>query len=228
MIRMDSYHGDLVFDQDGLIDITINASKGVAIGSGLGGHTSIRRGIYKLNLMGQQCVGLGSIEGNIEPLISNCCFEVKSTAINAIGVGSFTGNCDTMIEHSSVHMDFFGSDVVLIGSKQSDKLNISIFSAAFTVKARAHDITTFGSGTAAPTNINIDYLATRIDIEGTQTCIFRGVDSSVKVRVSNSRTEGSVVTNLEDREYEGVMDYKIWDSTVTLNWNGQVISEDHI
>lgn len=224
---MGSYHGDLVFDQDGLIDITINASKGIAIGSGLGGHTSIRRGAYKLNLMGQQCVGFGSIEGNIEPLISNCAFEVKSTAINAVGIGSFTGNCDTMIEHSSVNMDFFGSDVVLVGSKKSDKLNISIFSAAFTMKARAHDITAIGSGTAAPTNINIDYLATKIDIEGSQTDIFRGVDSGVKVRVSNSRTEGSIVTNLEDREYDGVMDYKIWDSTVSINRNGQMIS-DHI
>ena len=124
-------------------------------------------------------------------------------------------------------MDFFGSDVVLVGSKKSDKLNISIFSAAFTMKARAHDITAIGSGTAAPTNINIDYLATKIDIEGSQTDFFRGVDSGVKVRVSNSRTEGSIVTNLEDREYDGVMDYKIWDSTVSINRNGQMIS-DHI
>ena len=226
--ELNAYHGDLVFDQDGLIDITVNATRGIAIGSGLGGHISIRRGAYKLNLMGQQNVGIGSVTGNIEPLISNCALEIKSAALNAVGIGSFTGKCDTMIEHSSVNLDFFGNEVVMIGSKMSDKLNISIFSAALTAKARAHDITVVGSGKAAPTNINIDYLATKVDIEGKLAGLFRGVDSSVKVRVSNSRTEGSIVTTLEDHTYDGVMDYSISDSAVKISLNGQEVEKDHI
>lgn len=222
----DSYHGDIVFDQDGLIEITISGQKGVAIGSGLGGHISIRRGVYRLSLMGQQCVGIGSLYGDIEPLISNCALEIKSGALSAVGIGSFAGKCDIMVEHSSVSLDFFGNDVVHIGSKKSDKLHISIYSAALTAKARAHDIVVLGSGTASPTNIYLDYVAMKIDIEGGQTGIYRGVDSSVKVRVSNCRTEGSVVTTLEDHKYDGEMDISVTTSSVFLNMNGKMMIDD--
>ena len=223
---VDSYHGDIVFDQDGLIEITISGQKGIAIGSGLGGHLSIRRGVYRLSLMGQQCVGIGSLYGDIEPLISNCALEIKSGALSAVGIGSFAGKCDIMVEHSSVSMDFFGNDVVHIGSKKSDKLHISIYSAALTAKARAHDIVVLGSGTASPTNIYLDYVAMKIDIEGGQTGIYRGVDSSVKVRVSNCRTEGSVVTTLEDHKYDGEMDMSVTTSSIFLNMNGKMMIDD--
>ncbi|MBQ5490072.1 MAG: EAL domain-containing protein, partial [Oscillospiraceae bacterium] len=138
---MDSYHGDLVFDQDGLIEVTVNANRSVAIGSGLGGHITVRRGMYKLNLMGQHSVGIGSNTGDIDPLISNCFIGIKSVAQSAVGIGSFTGRCDMMIEHSSVNMDFEGADVVMLGSKQSEKLQISIYSATVIAQSKAPDIT---------------------------------------------------------------------------------------
>ena len=225
---MDSYHGDIVFDQDGLIDITVNATKSVAIGSGLGGHISIRRGAYKINLMGQQSVGIGSISGDIEPLISNCAMEIKSVALSGIGIGSFLGRCDTMIEHSSVNMDFFGNDVILVGSKRSDKLQISIFSAAFTARARAHDVTVLGSGTAGPTTINIDYLAFKVDLEGKQVGIYRGVDKSVKIRISNSQTSGNIATNLSIPKLSDDMDFKVNNSSVSLSLNGKMMSKDDL
>ncbi|MBO4604421.1 MAG: EAL domain-containing protein, partial [Clostridiales bacterium] len=220
---MDSYHGDIVFDQDGLIEITVNSTKGVAIGSGLGGHISIRRGAYKLSLMGQQGVGVGSLSGDIEPLISNCAMEIKSVALSGIGIGTMLGRCDVMLEHSSVIMDFFGNDVVLIGSKKSDKLNISIYSAAFTAKARAHDITAVGSSTASPTTVNIDYLAFKVDLEGKQAGIFRGMDKSVKVRISNSQTSGSIVTSLDIPNNSDAMDFHAAGSTLSLNLNGRMV-----
>lgn len=222
---MDSYHGDIVFDQDGLIDITINSTKGVAIGSGLGGHTSIRRGAFKLNLMGQQSVGIGSISGDIEPLISNCALEIKSVALSGIGVGSFLGRCDIMIEHTSVNMDFFGNDVILVGSKHSDKLQISIFSAAFTARARSNDVTVLGSGSAGPTIINIDYLALKVDIEGKQVGIYRGVDKSVKIRISNTQTSGKINTTLGIPKHAADMDFKVNNSSVELDINGHMMTE---
>ena len=222
---MDSYNGDIVFDQDGLIEITVNATKSVAIGSGLGGHISIRRGAYKLKLMGQQGVGIGSVSGDIEPLISNCALEINSVALSGVGIGSMVGRSDIMIEHSSVNMDFLGNEVVLIGSKRSDKLNISIFSAAFTAKARAHDITAVGSGSAGPTIVNIDYLAFHVDLEGKQAGIYRGMDKSVKVRISNSQTTGSIVTSLEVPKYSNEMDFNAAGSTVSLTINGKQMTE---
>ncbi|MBR3463184.1 MAG: EAL domain-containing protein [Clostridiales bacterium] len=222
---MHSFHGDMIFDQDGRVEVFTNATKGIGIGSGLGGHLSIRSGLYSIKLMGKQGVGIGSFSGDIEPLVSNCALEIKSSALSAVGIGSMVGNCDTMVEHVSMKLDFTGNDVVMIGSKHSEKLQISIYSATFTGKARANDITVFGSGTAAPTNINIDYVTVKIDLEGRQAGLYRGLDPRVKVRVSNSNTEGIINTLLEVPKYAGEMDFKVTNSNTTLNINGHMLVE---
>ena len=133
-----------------------------------------------------------------------------------------------MIEHTSLGMDFFGNDVILIGSKHTDKLQISIFSAAFTAKARAHDITVLGSGTAGPTIINIDYLAFKVDLEGKQVGIYRGVDKSVKIRISNSQTTGNIITTLGIPKHAADMDFKVNNSSVALDINGHMMTGDRV
>ncbi len=223
---MDSYHGDLVFDQDGRIEISVNANKSVAIGSGLGGHITIRRGMYKLNLMGQSSVGLGSISGDIDPIISNCYLEATSVALSAIGIGSIMGRCDMMIEHSSVKMDFKGTEVVMIGSKHSEKLQLSIYSATVNMISKAHDITVFGSGTAAPSTISLDHVSLRVDIGGKSAGIYRGMDKRVKIRVSNSKTEGSIFTGLDVPKHAGEMDFKVTGSLTKLDINGTMLTEN--
>ena len=219
---MDSYHGDLVFDQDGLIEVTVNANRSVAIGSGLGGHITVRRGMYKLNLMGQHSVGIGSNTGDIDPLISNCFIGIKSVAQSAVGIGSFTGRCDMMIEHSSVNMDFEGADVVMLGSKQSEKLQISIYSATVIAQSKAPDITVVGSGTAAPSNVIIDYVSLRVDLGGIKAGIYRGMDDKVKVRVSNSRVEGVIFTSLDIPKHADDMDFQVTGSITKLDINGRL------
>ena len=219
---MDSYHGDLVFDQDGLIEVTVNANRSVAIGSGLGGHITVRRGMYKLNLMGQHSVGIGSNTGDIDPLISNCFIGIKSVAQSAVGIGSFTGRCDMMIEHSSVNMDFEGTNVVMLGSKQSEKLQISIYSATVIAQSKAPDITVVGSGTAAPSNVIIDYVSLRVDLGGIKAGIYRGMDDKVKVRVSNSKVEGVIFTSLDIPKHADDMDFQVTGSITKLDINGHL------
>ena len=223
---MDSYHGDLVFDQDGLIEITVNANKSVAIGSGLGGHITVRRGMYKLNLMGQNSVGIGSYFGDIEPLISNCYIGIKSVAQSAVGIGSFMGRCDMMIEHSSLNLDFEGAEIVMIGSKHSEKLQISVYSATVIAQSKAHDITVIGSGTAAPSNITIDYVTLRVDLGGKQAGIYRGMDNKVKVRVSNSKVEGVIFTNLDVPKHSDDMDFQVTGSLTKLDINGRLFEHN--
>ena len=223
---MDSYHGDLVFDQDGKIEISVNANKSVAIGSGLGGHITVRRGMYKLNLMGQNSVGIGSVSGDIDPIISNCYIEVASVAISAIGIGSIMGRCDMMIEHTSIKMDFNGTDIIMIGSKHSEKLQLSIYSATVNMKSKADDITVFGSGTAGPTNITIDFVSIRVDLGGKKAGIYRGMDKNVKIRVSNSKTEGTIFTSLKIPEHSKDMDFKVKGSLTKLDINGEMFIEN--
>ena len=223
---MDSYHGDIIFDQDGRIEISVNANKSVAIGSGLGGHLTVRRGMYKLNLMGQTSVGIGSISGDIDPIISNCYIEVASVALTGIGIGSLMGRCDMMIEHSSINMDFNGNDVIMVGSKHSEKLQISIYSATINMKSKAQDITAFGSGTAGPTNIVIDHVSLRVDLGGRQAGIYRGMDKKVRIRISNSKTEGSIFTDLDIPKHADEMDFKVTGSLTNLDINGHALVEN--
>ena len=223
---MDSYHGDIVFDQDGRIEISVNANKSVAIGSGLGGHITVRRGMYKLNLMGQTSVGIGSISGDIDPIISNCYLEIASVALSGIGIGSIMGRCDMMIEHSSLNMDFNGNEVVMVGSKHSEKLQISIYSATISMKSKAHDITALGSATAAPSSITIDHVSLRVDLGGKTAGIYRGMDKRVRIRVSNSKTEGSIFTGLDIPGHINDMDFKITGSLTKLDINGNMLVEN--
>lgn len=225
---LDSYHGDLIFDQDGQIEVFINANKGVAIGSGLGGHIIIRRGMYKLNLMGQQAVGFGSINGDIEPLISNCFIGIKSVAQSAIGIGSVMGRCDLMIEHTSMNLDFEGSDVIFIGSKHSENLQIRIYSATIIMRATGSDIVAIGSGSGDPSNITVDYITFRVDIGGKRAYIFKGEDKNVKVRFSNSRLEGSLFTIIDVAKTEQDIDLEIAGCLYKLDINGVMVEKNSI
>ena len=172
--------------------------------------------------MGQHAVGIGSNTGDIDPLIGNCFIGIKSVALSAVGIGSFMGRCDMMIEHSSVNMDFEGSEIVMLGSKHSEKLQISIYSATVLAQSKAHDITVIGSGTAAPSNIIIDYVSLRVDLGGKQAGIYRGMDDRVKVRVSNSKVEGVIFTNLDVPKHSEDMDFQVTGSITKLDINGHL------
>lgn len=223
---MDSYHGDLIFDQDGRIEISVNANKSVALGSGLGGHITIRRGMYRLNLMGQTAVGIGSISGDIDPIISNCYLEITSVALTAVGVGSITGRCDMMIEHISMKADFNGSKVAIVGSIDSGKLKISIYSATISMKSGCDNATCFGSLNGRPSNINIDYISLKVDLTGKLPGLYRGNDKSVKIRVANSKIEGSIFANAGVPDYSKLLDYKVAGSLSKLDINGEIVVEN--
>ena len=223
---MDSYHGDLIFDQDGRIEISVNANKSVALGSGLGGHITIRRGMYKLNLMGQTAVGIGSISGDIDPIISNCYLEITSVAFTAVGVGSITGRCDMMIEHVSMKADFNGSKVAIVGSIDSGKLKISVYSATISMKSGCDNVTCFGSLNGRPSNINIDYISLNVDLSGKLPGLYRGNDKSVKIRVANSKIEGSIFANAGVPDYSKLLDYKVAGSLSKLDINGEMVVEN--
>ena len=166
--------------------------------------------MYRLNLMGQNSVGIGSISGDIDPIISNCYMEINNVAISAVGIGSVMGRCDMMIEHASIKMDFSGTDVVMIGSKRSEKLRLSIYSCTVNFSAQVDDVTVFGSSSGNPSNITIDFVSIRTDIGGKTADIFRGHDKSVKVRLSNSRVSG-LSTWAKQWEVEGT-------TSVTASW----------
>jgi hypothetical protein len=82
-----------------------------------------------------------------------------------------------------------------------------------------------GSGSAGPTIINIDYLALKVDIEGKQVGIYRGVDKSVKVRISNTQTSGKINTTLGIPKHAADMDFKVNNSSVELDINGHMMTE---
>jgi hypothetical protein len=123
-------------------------------------------------------------------------------------------------------MDFNGNDVIMVGSKHSEKLQISIYSATINMKSKAQDITAFGSGTAGPTNIVIDHVSLRVDLGGRQAGIYRGMDKKVRIRISNSKTEGSIFTDLDIPKHAEEMDFKVTGSLTNLDINGHALVEN--
>ena len=182
--------------------------------------------MYKLNLMGQTAVGIGSISGDIDPIISNCYLEITSVAFTAVGVGSITGRCDMMIEHVSMKADFNGSKVAIVGSIDSGKLKISVYSATISMKSGCDNVTCFGSLNGRPSNINIDYISLNVDLSGKLPGLYRGNDKSVKIRVANSKIEGSIFANAGVPDYSKLLDYKVAGSLSKLDINGEMVVEN--
>lgn len=221
-----SGHGDLRFDQDGAIEIALNTTKGTAIGSGLGGAINIQKGSYLIRLSGQECVGIGSFEGTIEPVITSCAIEIQSTALSVVGIGSISGNATIMIERSSFVGVFTGNDVVILGTRSSDNTAINIYNTNVTVSLNCRSGVVFGSFQAKPTDIVIDYASVNINCEGKTAAIFRGLDERVRINITSSHIEGKVRTELNVPGGVQRMQFNLIHSSSRLDMNGHMIVQD--
>ena len=223
---IDSRHGKIIFQQDGTLDLRFNCSRGVALGSGLGGEINILKGKYIFNISGQECVGIGSFEGNINPVIKKCSIEMTNTALTGVGVGSFRGEARITMEDLSFVGDFTNNEIVVLGTRFAPYTGVSVSRGSIIVKMVCSSGAVAGSFTARDSLIRFDYISLAVDLDGKSAAIYRGMDKNVKVDVTNSHIEGNVKTELKVPEGAGKMDFHVVGSTTRLHINGELLRED--
>ncbi|MCR4689316.1 MAG: EAL domain-containing protein [Saccharofermentans sp.] len=222
----DSKHGRIIFQQDGTIDLNLNCAKGIAIGAGLGGDIDILKGKYIFNLSGQECVGIGSVSGDIRPVIKNCSIEMNSTALIFVGIGSVRGKTEIIMEDLAFEGNFTNNEVVCFGTRFAEFTTVTVTRANIIVKMLCSSGAVAGSFVAKDTVIRFNYLAMSVDLSGKSAAIYRGMDKNVSINVTSSHIEGNVKTELKVPEGAKRMDFHVTESSTRLYINGELLRED--
>ena len=185
--------GNIIFDQDGTVEVSLNASRGICIGAGNGAGITFKKGRYFLKLSGQQGVGIGTILGDFAPVINNCLINMSSNMMTSVGIGSIEGNVDLNIEHIALISDFKGNDVVVFGNiRRAKTTNIDIYSVTLQSKYSATNGIMFGSLDCSPSNIKLEYATIRAECDGRQVSLFRGTDLSSELSISECSIDGKI------------------------------------
>ena len=90
---LSSPHGPLTFAQDGAVDIHMNGTEGVCIGSGSGGAITIERGSYDLVVNCERGVGIGAFRGHATYRLHDCSVKLHVAVIRGCGAGVMDGEC---------------------------------------------------------------------------------------------------------------------------------------
>lgn len=221
--NMSSSAGKITFEQDGTIDVSINASKGVCIGAGHGARISIRRGKYFLKMSGNRGVGIGTLIGDAAPFISNCQIDLTSTMMTSVGIGSLEGNVRLKVERTSYISSFDGNEISAIGSIRRGKCNIDMFSVTFQTKFNATSGLMLGPLDVAPSDIKLRYATLRVECTGKQVSVFRGIDTNSKVSVIESNIEGKIESSQRVPLYLDSMEFTREQVGMMVDINGEPV-----
>jgi len=141
----DAKHGELIFNQDGIIEIKGSGMRGVGIGSGLGGVLHIEKGKYIINLVGQEGVGIGALTGDVVPIIKNCDMRIETGTERAVALGSLFGNVYVKQDHISFVCELNGDDIVAIGSLRGKNVHVEMSHVNVKINIRAYRIHAIGT-----------------------------------------------------------------------------------
>ena len=192
---MNSKHGDLVFDQDGTIDIQMGGASGVAIGSGLGGNIKIMHGRYNIKTSGKEFVGIGAFKGNSSPYITNCYMEMKNSALKFVGIGSMYGKADVKIERITAKMNDRGEETVLFGTADGKECKVSFFSAYCMVTGSSAKLMAIGAFESKKVDLSFLEVTLSARISGGNVSIMGNLSRNAEISIDNCFIEGEIVSD---------------------------------
>ena len=213
--------GNITFDQDGTVEIALNASRGICIGGGNGAGINIKKGRYFLKMSGQQGVGIGTLVGDFAPNINNCMINLSSNMMSSVGIGSFEGNLDMKIEHIALTSDFKGNDVAVFGNIRRGRADIDIYSVTLQSRFSASNGIMFGSLDCSPSNIEIEYATVKAECDGRMVSLFRGTDINSAVSISECSIDGKIVSSEKPPLDLDLMSFKHNKVGVMIDINGE-------
>jgi len=193
---VESRHGELVFNQDGIIEIKGSGMRGIAIGSGQGGTIHIQKGKYLIRLSGQIGVGIGSYTGDIMPIITRCDLRTDIATELAVGVGSVSGSVQARLERLSWTGDISAENAIGLGTLNGKKCRLEIMQANIGTIIRATMLVGIGSG-EGQTYLAVQKGALIISGDGSKSIGIGNFNKSAKLLINGSRVEVNVATELE-------------------------------
>ncbi|SHM79139.1 EAL domain-containing protein [Ruminococcus flavefaciens] len=196
--KLDARHGELIFDQDGAININCRGQKGVCIGSGLGGKISINRGEYNLISCTESCVGIGAVTGEARLNIKMCLIEAEFTGETGLLIGSLENNAFVSISKVTIHHYGKSTYMCIIGSINGNKAAVTAGSFGSMINIMSDNSTIFGALNGI-SEIDLSDSSLKLESTGKNALIFGGFNDNTSIKLFNSDIN-AVVRSAEEKD----------------------------
>ena len=191
-----SRHGELIFEQDGTVNITAESHSGVCIGSGLGGKISIRRGRYVLRASGGMSLCIGAYSGSAEIEMIGCDLYAYAAGALSASIGSVSGDAKIRIMYSNIKCSTEGQMSAAIGTVQGESSEIVTESASFTISMTANTLTSVGS-LFGSSDISIRKCGFKINADGAYALAFGGINGQTKLFLTDVDLSAEIATEFK-------------------------------
>ena len=190
---LSSAHGDLLFDQDGSVEITAESHTGVCIGSGLGGKIVFHRGRYVIKAMGALSIGIGAAAGAADIDIIGCDIDCLATGAYSVAMGSSDSNAQIKMMYSSIKCHSESQLSVGIGTLQGEKAAVSAESVNLHVTGSGDALTAIGSLTGS-SDISISRSSLKARCEGSRALLFGSYKGGTKIELTDVDLSAEMAT----------------------------------
>ena len=220
-----SRHGEIVFEQDGLLRFDCRGKSSIAIGSGLGGSIQIRRGEYNFNMDTEHAVGIGALTGDVDLAITTCRIEADYAASKGVFIGSSEGNASVSVTKSSVNFYAHSESIAAIGTLNGETASVSTQYVSIVMNVMSDRQTCFGAMNGK-TELNFRDSHLRIETNGQEALAFGGYNENTDVRISNADISVKVRSALGKETFAPDENVSLKNSRYRLVVNGEEIERE--
>ena len=188
----DQICGTMTFDVDGNVNIIGTGMKGVGIGSWETCSVKFVNGKYSVDQLGQEAVGIGSVNGSADVALFDSKFDIVSKASNYVAVGSFSSDANININHIFYTASLEGNHLAGMGTLEGDLSTVYITKSNVTSSVlgrRSIGIGVSGNGDAVFT---VDNASVNVTVKGETSSVFGTLDQNGILKAVNSRLAATV------------------------------------
>ena len=213
-----STHGELVFEQQGCVQIDANSKTVIGIGSGLGGKIFIRGGKFILNIDGESGVAIGALYADTRLEVSSCDMQIDMSMARGAAIGSLTCNADVSLYKSFVRIHMGGSEMSSIGTVGGDSGKVYINDANVVINITAERCTCAGALDGS-TDFKVDKAGFKATANGRRVLPFGGFTGDTRADLIDANTAVKIKTETDFRDYLQEENFVISDGTATFELN---------
>ena len=224
---LDAAHGLIEFDQDGCIEIYGSGYRGIGIGSGKGGEIAIHRGKYIIELIGEEGIGIGTYDGDLNIPIHTCNISLNLVTTKNIGIGSKEGDVDVHIKHILLKGMFGGTQSVGIGSWAGDNTKLEVHNSNINMNMRAVKLCAIGLAQNSSI-VNVQQTGIMIKAEGKEAISLGNFNRNSKIQFVNSDIDSRIKTGMEYDVGAQESDVYIENGRISFIMNGEEVVREMV
>ncbi len=216
---IDSYHGELVFEQDGTVSVTADSHAGVCLGAGMGGLIRICKGRYVLKAMGSMNVCIGAVNGHSDIRMLGCDIYAQAVGAHSVVIGSMYGTTEINALYSSIKCKSGSILSAAFGSVTGEHASVTIESVRIGFETGAECATAFGT-LSGSSDIRITRTGIRVEAEGKKVLLFGSENGNTHLALTDVDLKAKLSTELPACCFADPADSVISGGTFQLTVNG--------